>query len=445
MTDFQIQKPDGEIIEPNAGPQTILLACDADEIFFGGGVGGGKSHGLLLFWLKHHLKYGKHAHGMIVRQSYGELKQLIKTGCELLEPLGWHYKVGDKIFVAPDGAQLMMRFIESEEDVKKYWGFELTFLGVDEYADMPKPAFDAVQMIRATRLRSPHGVRCQFVATGNPCRKGHELIKERYIDSAPPFTPHQHPDSKHWIVYIPSTIRDNPKLFEQQPQYIDNIKSMGPSWIVKAMIEGDWSVPPQGNVFLRSMFNNRLAEPPRQSFRAHSWDTAFKKTKDSARSALQHWGIFEDGYYLNYAWAEKVEFPELKVKAEDSYRSQLPNVVWVEDKASGQSLTQEFQRETPSGLIMPVKAIKVDGDKLARAYAITPLFETGKIFLPKFAPWLDDFINELCGFPSTGYCDQVDAASQALTELVKRQRRQEKFGRFGNSNVVQLNGSFFGV
>ena len=57
----------------------------------------------------------------------------------------------------------------------------------------------------------------------------------------------------------------------------------------------------------------------------------------------------KSNYYLVWAWAAKVEFPELKRKAKDLYNAQLPHAVWVEDKASGQSLVQGLKRNYYAG------------------------------------------------------------------------------------------------
>lgn len=37
--------------------------------------------------------------------------------------------------------------------------------------------------------------------------------------------------------------------------------------------------------------------------------------------------------------------------------------------------------------------------------------------MPKFAPWLDEFLAETAAFPAGKHDDQVDAASQALNRL----------------------------
>ncbi len=143
----------------------------------------------------------------------------------------------------------------------------------------------------------------------------------------------------------------------------------------------------------------------------HSWDTAFKEKAQNDYSVCTVWGEAQTGYYLLGVWRAKVEFPELKRVAIALYERDLPNVVIVEDKASGQSLVQELQRNTR----IPVLPVKVDRDKVARAYAATPMIEAGKVFLPENAPWLFDYIEELSAFPNGEYDDQVDSTTQALS------------------------------
>jgi hypothetical protein len=44
-------------------------------------------------------------------------------------------------------------------------------------------------------------------------------------------------------------------------------------------------------------------------------------------------------------------------------------------------------------------------------------FENGRVFLSIDAPWLDDHIVELIGFPGTKHDDQVDSTTHALDHL----------------------------
>jgi phage terminase large subunit-like protein len=49
-----------------------------------------------------------------------------------------------------------------------------------------------------------------------------------------------------------------------------------------------------------------------------------------------------------------------------------------------------------------------------RMLAQTPEIENGHMLLPKQAPWLQDYMQELTTFPKAKYDDQVDSTAQAL-------------------------------
>ena len=61
--------------------------------------------------------------------------------------------------------------------------------------------------------------------------------------------------------------------------------------------------------------------------------------------------------------------------------------------------------------------LKPDSDKISRAQAVTPLIESGRVFLPQSAGWLEDFEDELAAFPSAAHDDAVDSLTQALNYL----------------------------
>ena len=145
----------------------------------------------------------------------------------------------------------------------------------------------------------------------------------------------------------------------------------------------------------------------------HSWDTAFKDKTQNDYSVCTVWGEAQNGYYLLDVWRGRVEFPELKRVAVALYERDIPDVVIVEDKASGQSLIQELQRNTR----IPVLPVKVDINKVARANSATPMIEAGRVFLPESAPWLFDYIEELSAFPNAAHDDQVDSTTQALSYM----------------------------
>ena len=67
-------------------------------------------------------------------------------------------------------------------------------------------------------------------------------------------------------------------------------------------------------------------------------------------------------------------------------------------------------------------AVNPEGGKEARAHAVSPQIEAGKVYLPHedIAPWVDGFIEECAVFPNGPHDDQVDAMTQALLRLKTR-------------------------
>ena len=112
----------------------------------------------------------------------------------------------------------------------------------------------------------------------------------------------------------------------------------------------------------------------------------------------------------------KYDFPELKqrlIRLNGKWRGKGLRAMYIEDKASGQSLLQELKRESGMSLI-PYKVVH---DKVARVNAILPLIEGGRVFIPEQSQWLDDFIDEAVSFPSGRHDDQVDAMTIAIDVL----------------------------
>jgi predicted phage terminase large subunit-like protein len=167
-----------------------------------------------------------------------------------------------------------------------------------------------------------------------------------------------------------------------------------------------------GIIFKREWFRTYTQLPKVKRVIA-SLDSAFKTGLGNDYSALQVWGEGETGFYLLANWKQRVTFPDLKRTLVSFAEQWKPEVILIEDAASGQSLIQELRESTS----LPIKAIKVDRDKESRAQSCTGMLEAGRVFLPADAPWLGDFLDELAGFPQMPHDDQVDAATMALNFL----------------------------
>ena len=146
-------------------------------------------------------------------------------------------------------------------------------------------------------------------------------------------------------------------------------------------------------------------------------DTAFKKTESADYSVAVVAGLDRTGdIYIIDIVRDKWDFPELKqrlIRLNNQWRGRGLRAMYIEDKASGQSIIQELKREY--GLAgIPYKVVH---DIVSRVNAILPLIEGGRIFVPEASKWLDKFMDETAAFPNGMYDDQVDAMTIAIDVL----------------------------
>lgn len=165
------------------------------------------------------------------------------------------------------------------------------------------------------------------------------------------------------------------------------------------------------------------SDPPRFEYRMHSWDTAYGKDQRNDYSAMTDWGIFylpDDNerlrpqIFLAGAWKDKVEFPDLKKKAQELYRQYKPDTVLIEKKAAGTPLIHELhQIGIPASGYTPNAA---GGDKFVRANSISDIFRSGFVwtFDPTHCRWADEVITECAEFGAGEHDDYVDTVTQAM-------------------------------
>ena len=145
-----------------------------------------------------------------------------------------------------------------------------------------------------------------------------------------------------------------------------------------------------------------------------SWDTAFKVGQGNDFNVCSTWYKFIDGFYLVDVFRKRLTYPGLKKSALELAASKKPNIILVEDKASGQSLIQDLRESTS----LPILPRSADIDKIARANSTTGLFESGRVYFYNFGKWLYDLEDELKDFgEGCDYDDQVDSVTQALNYM----------------------------
>jgi predicted phage terminase large subunit-like protein len=415
--------------------QLLALQCPVDDLLFGGSLGGGKTEFLLGAWVQHAHAYGAAAAGLIVRRTIDELRDISKRAQRLFRPLGAKWVKSERMWTFPNGATLLLSYLETDDDAERYRGQEFTFIGVDEAGSFKSPT--PIDFLRS-RLRSPvPGVRKRLILTANPGGKGHKWLLERYVKGRQPYVPFEATTEEtgeglgFLRVYIPSRLTDNPYLMTD-PEYVKRIRGSGPSWLVRAMLMGDWNITMAGKLFKREWLSRAFPAIPADTPEpwkyaaqqlgvytiVQSWDYAARAKETNDRSVCTTWGCTLKGWLLLDVWAGRLTFPDLKRQTIALAEKWRCFEILVEDASSGIGLVDELKRDTTLAII-PINP-RLAGDKYTRALSVSALVEQGMVLLPTVAPWLADFLDEVCAFPEGAHDDIVDSLSQALRYLVVR-------------------------
>lgn len=145
-----------------------------------------------------------------------------------------------------------------------------------------------------------------------------------------------------------------------------------------------------------------------------SVDATFKEKDDSDFVSITLWGKEGNSIYLIDEIHEHLDFTGT-ISAIENMRVRYPKIsmVLIEDKANGSAIISVLRR-----YMLGIIAIEPIGGKVSRANAVTPAIEAGNVYLPRYAPFTQDFITECAVFPNGKYDDRVDSMSQALSRLI---------------------------
>jgi len=163
-------------------------------------------------------------------------------------------------------------------------------------------------------------------------------------------------------------------------------------------------------------------DPPPCEYIIQSWDTAFTKSERADYSACTTWGVFhlnenpnDVNIILLDAFKKRMEFPELKQVAFQTYNEWTPDSFIVEAKASGAPLIFELRA---MGIFVEEFTPSRGNDKMVRINSVSDLFASGKVWAPA-TRWADELIEELAAFPNADHDDLVDSSTQALIRFRK--------------------------
>ncbi len=179
-----------------------------------------------------------------------------------------------------------------------------------------------------------------------------------------------------------------------------------------------------GNLIRTQWFQiyDRVNTPTRFHTLIMCADTAFKAKQQNDPSVLMVLGLTATGdIYVLDVIRERLDFPALKRKflmENAKWRGKGLRGIYIEDKASGQSILQDLRRE-PGMAVIPYKYAggRDSSDKVARVNSVLPLIEGGRVYIPDDAAWLETFLEEVQSFPASKHDDQVDALAMGLDVL----------------------------
>lgn len=397
---------------PQPGPQISLLTCPVADALYGGARGGGKTDGLLGEWLSHQRAYPGKARGLFIRRTYDELDEVVTRAAEMFPPSGGVWRPGKNTWHWPSGNFFRLRYLKKDADAGNYQGHSYTRVFIDEAGNFASP--EPIDKLRAT-LRSKHGVPCALRQSANPGGPGHEWLVNRYIKNRQPGIPFTDLTTGTRRVFIPSRLSDNPALALNDPTYVDRLRASGPAWLVKAWLDGDWSVTPDGGL-IKGQWFQRYTTNPDFFLIVQSWDTGGKEAEHNDPSVCTTWGITRHPrFYLLDVYRERMEYPKLRSAVRNQAAKWSPGVILIEDKSSGTALIQEL-RAAGLGNTQPIPIFPVEpiGNKWERAVAASFYMEAGQVYLPVESEWVLDYEIELTTFPLAAHDDRVDSTSQFL-------------------------------
>lgn len=233
-----------QIWAPQAGPQLMATLCPVRMILFGGSRGGGKTDCAIGKQIYGALRWGHDWNGLFIRKSYKyfadirrRLSQLIRLGlpAELVGP-----QQGTNYLRFQNGASITLTVVESIEKAEFFQGQSFTMVSIEEacqfsYIDM------MIEMLKGC-LRSAAGVPTSMFLTANPGGPGHSQVKSRFMPKGSRPGQVMRDSSGMDMVFIPSRVEDNLILCENDPDYVNLLRSIKDPALRRAWLEGDWDV-----------------------------------------------------------------------------------------------------------------------------------------------------------------------------------------------------------
>jgi predicted phage terminase large subunit-like protein len=172
-------------------------------------------------------------------------------------------------------------------------------------------------------------------------------------------------------------------------------------------------VPAEGGLFKRKWFKQMVETPPTGLQWKRGYDLAVSTRTNACYTASARCAFDKEGnLYIADVFRRRIEFPEQRRYIIHNLLTEKDTEHGIELALHGQAMMQDLRREA-AARGKAFKGVKVDADKVTRSLSWANLAEEGKVVLVR-GPWIQDFLDEVCRFPSGQTDDQVDAVSIAV-------------------------------
>lgn len=204
----------------------------------------------------------------------------------------------------------------------------------------------------------------------------------------------------------PEIGKDNKWLQEFKQRYADGKRAWNALYMGRP-------TSAEGNIFKREWWKYYNKLPEHIQLVGISVDATFKDSDTSDFVAIEVWGKLNNDYYLIDLIKKRMDFPET-LRAIRYMADKYPNKhsILIEDKANGSAIISMLRHEI-GGII----AITPTESKIARANAITGIVEAGNVYLPEYADFTGEFVEEFASFPNGVHDDLVDACTQFINKF----------------------------
>lgn len=189
ITNQPATEPTTPVWTPLPGPQTLAYESEADELFYGGAAGGGKTDLLL------GLAGTQHRRSLILRRVFPEVRGIIERSREIYNAAGDphsrdSYNEQLHIWRLANNTRLVeFGAIQLDKDKAKHRGRPKDFIGWDELPEFTESIYRFVNAWCRTTIP---GQRCRVVGNGNPPIPG--TPGEWVIHYWAPWLDEQHPN-----------------------------------------------------------------------------------------------------------------------------------------------------------------------------------------------------------------------------------------------------------